>query len=109
MLALAFACVLLGCGKSDPEVAVASTDDWAKDKAFVQELTAQKAERTKMLAKRQRISEQLNAVRAQDPGSKQVGELERQLAECDAAFEKSRQASLATMRARISKKGGDKK
>lgn len=108
-MALASACAVLGCGKSDPGGAAGDQVDYTKDKVLMRELTSCKEKRDGLLTQRYKLSEELAAEQAKDPNSDRVKELRQRIEACDAEFEKNQAAAYAAVRSRILKKGGEKK
>lgn len=110
LVALALACVLSGCEKSDREQDSPAPEGYMKDKAFMGELDRRKDLRDKLLAQRVKIDEELSAEKAKDPNSERVKDLQKRLDACDAEFDENRKQTYEFVRARLLKeKDGGKK
>lgn len=109
-LTLACACVLLGCGKSEPEVDPLSPQAYMKDKGFMKKLEDRRQQRNSLLVRHMQLDEELQAEKAKSPTSEKVKDLQKRLDECDAEFEKNRRETYAIVRERLSvkKDGGNK-
>ena len=109
-LALACACVLLGCNRSEPKVDDVSPESYMKDKVFMKKLDDRRQVRDKLLAKHLQLSAQLAAEKAKDPNSEKAKDLKKQLDACDSEFEQNRRETYAIVRGRLAvKKDGGKK
>ena len=81
-----------------------------KDKAFMKKLEGYQSNRDRLLMRRLRIDEELQAAKAADAASPRVKALQKELDECDAEFEQNRRETYMFVRKRLTKKndGGQK-
>jgi len=101
--ALVLGCILIGCDKGE-SVDPSSPASYMNDKAFMAKVNEHVAKGNGIRAAHMKLKAEYDALKASDPASPRLKELEAEMKAKQEAFEANRKAQLAFVRERLAPK-----